>query len=125
MNRKYSQEQLLSIMEQAMIYQCACPSLVTRVASDLQHLYDYQLECINNSDTDVEVHQAIAQATTEAYQTIEACLTKILALEGWDLATLQMPAYLVQRQMDELEKGVLPYVCNVPPSPAERLQSKH
>lgn len=123
MNRKYSQDQLLSIMEQAMIYQCACPSLVTRLASDLQHLYDYQLNCMNDTNTDVKVHQHIAQATTEAYAIIEACLSNILALEGWDLNTLKMPEYLVQQQLDELENGVIPATCTVPPSPHQRLHA--
>lgn len=118
MNRKYSQDQLLQIMEQAMIYQCACPSQVTRMASDLQHLYDYQLACVDNSDTDVRVHATIAKATTEAYGIIEECLTRILELEGWSLETLQMPDYLVKRQFDELQNGVLPSMCTIPPRPS-------
>ena len=121
MNRKYTQDQLLSIMEQAMISQCACPSLITRLASDLQNLYDYQLVCINK--TDVEVHALIAQATIQSYGIIEGCLEKVLTLEGWDMKTLKMPKYLIERQLAELESGVVPSICAVAPPPKKPVLS--
>lgn len=123
MQRSFTQDQLITIMEQAMIYQCTCPSLITRVASDLQHLYDYQQTCINRTDTDREVHAQIAEAASEAYATIEACLKRILVLEQWDLETLKMPDYLLERQFEELENGSLPILCQMPPRPSSQVNS--
>lgn len=121
MNRQYTHDKLLTIMEQAMIYQCACPSLVTKIASDLQHLYDYQLTCMNNTSNDAEIHSLIAEAATKAYIVIEDCLTRILTLEGWDMNTLKMPDYLIKQQINELENGIMPPACGLPAAQRRQL----
>jgi hypothetical protein len=100
----YSKEQLARIREQAMIYQCACPVQVSKLLSEMQWLYKYQADCMNRTDVDVLVHRNIAQATALAYPIIERCLTEVLTLEGWDMATLTMPESLKKLTLESIEK---------------------
>lgn len=104
MEKKYTNEQLNRIRAQSIIYQCACPAQVTALLSSTQSLYDYQTNCLNRDDVDVQVHQNIADATLAAYAVIEQCLTDVLLLEGWDLNTLEMPEAIrdkLLRQIDD------------------------
>ena len=102
MKAKYSREQLLSIREQSIVYQCACPAQVSALMSEMRSLYDYQEKCLNDSDVDVQVHRNIAAATSAAYLIIEQCLTDILCIEGWDLETLEMPEVLRQKLLKQI-----------------------
>lgn len=97
MKLTYSHEQLVSIMEQALVYQCACPAQVAKQLSDLQHLYKYQMACISETGTDVTVHKRIAESVEIAYAELEQCMSDVLILEGWNLETLKMPDYLQKR----------------------------
>lgn len=102
MHTSYSREQLMSIKEQATIFQCACPAQVSLLLSEILSLYAYQEKCLNQTDTDELVHNAIKKATLETYPIIEKCLTDILTLEGWDMDTLTMPEALKKRILDSL-----------------------
>ena len=105
MKAKCSKEQLASIREQAVIYQCACPAQVSELVSGMQNLYKYQEDCLNRNDVDVQVHRTIADATAAAYGLIEQCLTDVLRLEGWDLDKLEMPECLRQRLLKQIEQS--------------------
>ncbi|GAC1599575.1 MAG: hypothetical protein NVS3B2_00890 [Ramlibacter sp.] len=48
------------------------------------------------------VHQAIADATEQSHALMEQCLTRVLALEGWDPVTLAMPEALRDKQRKSL-----------------------
>jgi len=67
----------------------------------LRQLVAYQMRCISDPDNNIEVHQQIADSTIKAHRELEACLTKVIALEHWDPVTLDMPEGLRKRQLDE------------------------
>lgn len=96
----FSPADLVKILEQAAIYDCACPAQICKQLGSLRALYDYQAHCLNLTDTDRQVHERIAAATTRAHADMEACLEDVLALEGWDRDTLEMPSYLKKRLID-------------------------
>jgi len=87
----WSDEQVSRIIDQALIYQCACPAQVGKKIIALRRLYAYQNDCLNQTDTDCKVHECIAQATAKAHALMELCLRNVLELEGWDMQSLQMP----------------------------------
>lgn len=97
MEQTYPQSALVSIRRQAMIYNCACPAQVAETIAHLRKLYDYQASCLNEVPMDAAVHQRIAEAAERAHREMETCLREILAIEGWDPVTLQMPAHLEKR----------------------------
>lgn len=97
MEQTYPQSALVSIRRQAMIYNCACPAQVAETIAHLRKLYDYQAACLNEVPMDAAVHQRIAEAAERAHREMETCLREILAIEGWDPVTLQMPAHLEKR----------------------------
>lgn len=101
----YSHGQLRSIIEQAFIYQCACPAQVAKQLSDLQHLYNYQMACVNETGTDAAVHKRIAESVERSYAELEQCMTDVLILEGWNLETLKMPDYLQKRLVASIESS--------------------
>lgn len=104
MKTRYSKDQLIRILEQAAIYQCACPAQVSNTISGLRELYAYQQQCLDSSDTDREVHGTIARAAEQALEIIEQCLADVLRLEGWDPVSLEMPDSLKKRLLDQVER---------------------
>lgn len=48
----------------------------------------------SRSEIQTQVHARIAEASEQAHRIMEACLKDVLELEGWDMATLEMPAGL-------------------------------
>lgn len=102
METRYTRDQLNHIREQALIYQCACPAQVSKLISELLSLHRYQAECLNRTDVDACVHQAIARVTEEIYPRMEQCLTEVLELEGWNMETLTMPEALKKAMLNEL-----------------------
>lgn len=94
MKTRFTAMQISKIVDQALIYQCACPAQVATTLLELRDLYDYQQMCRNADEADRAVHDAIAAATEEVHARMEACLDEVLALEGWDRETLAMPAGL-------------------------------
>jgi hypothetical protein len=91
MKQQFVPSQISRIIDQSLAYQCACPAQVCRAIFELRDLYRYQLECMNDAHNDVLVHQAIAAAAQQSHAAMEACLARVLEIEGWELATLTMP----------------------------------
>lgn len=94
MNSRFSDQQLSHIIDQSLIYQCACPAQVAKHLIGLRDLYEYQQNCINQTATDKAVHQHIATDAHRAHAVLEECLREVLLIEQWDMETLTMPASL-------------------------------
>jgi hypothetical protein len=94
MKERFEAAQVTRVLDQALIYQCACPAQVCRTIFELRELYEYQRDCSNVADVDQAVHATIAETAAAAHAAMEDCLTRVLELEGWDLATLTMPETL-------------------------------
>ena len=95
MKHKFDAGQVSRIIDQALVFQCACPAQLATTLLELRDLFDYQLKCRDGADALGErVHDAIAQAALDAHERIERCLEEVLRLEGWDLETLTMPEAL-------------------------------
>jgi hypothetical protein len=94
MKQQFDASSLSRIIDQALVYQCACPAQVCRSILELRELYDYQRNCGNEPVNDRKVHDTIADATSLAHEAMEQCLERILVIEGWDKATLTMPESL-------------------------------
>ncbi|MFO7602268.1 MAG: hypothetical protein R6X06_00470 [Gammaproteobacteria bacterium] len=101
MQQTYSDAQLMHIRDQAMVYQCACPAQVCVAIDSIRSLYQQQLRCLDTTDTDRSVHERIKASAERSHAELEACLTDIIRIEGWDMATLKMPAYLQKRLIDD------------------------
>lgn len=98
LNLRFSEEQISQILDQALVYQCACPAQVCRAILGLRELHQYQEDCLNRTETDTKVHQSIGKSASESHDVMEACLEQILELEGWDMSTLKMPESLRKLQ---------------------------
>ncbi len=97
MKQIYTNEQISTILDQSVIYQCACPAQVCEQINQLRRLYAYQANCLNLTNTDIAVHDRIANTAAKSHAEMEECLTEILRLEGWNLETLAMPEVLKTR----------------------------
>jgi len=104
MTRRFSSEQLGKILEQAMLYQCACPAQVTRLLTEIHLLERYQQKCLDQTHTDAVVHQRIQDTLQAITPAVEACLETILHEEGWDMDSLEMPAALQKQLLDEANR---------------------
>ena len=102
MKEQFNPSQISKIIDQSLLYQCACPAQVCRAIFELRELYRYQMECSNDSNNDALVHQAIADAAEQSHAHMEQCLTRVLEIEGWDVATLTMPPLLKAKQRKSL-----------------------
>ena len=94
MKEHFDAAQISKVIDQALVYQCACPAQVCRAIFELRALYDYQMNCANDSVNDALVHQTIAAATEKSHEIMEECLKNILEIEGWDQVTFTMPQAL-------------------------------
>lgn len=101
LQQRFSDEQLHQIVEEASIYMCACPGQVANELRQLRHLIRYQRDCITEGKTPSLVHQTIEAASQEAHAVMENCLDRVLEIEGWDRATLKIPAGL-RKLRDEI-----------------------
>lgn len=99
MQLRYPREDLRKIIEQAMVYQCACPAQVCKAIGQMRELHKYQQDCLGDQDTDRAVHERIALAAERAHTELEQCLADVLRLEGWNAETLEMPANLNKRRL--------------------------
>lgn len=97
MKTRFSAVQISKIIDQALVYQCACPAQVATTLLELRDLFDYQQKCQADAGGDAAVHHAIARATEEVHARLEDCLDEVLALEGWDRETLSMPPGLKKK----------------------------
>lgn len=101
LQEKFDDADLEKIVEEAAIYMCACPGQVAGEIRGLRHLIRYQRDCVNEGKTPGLVHQTIESAAREAHAVMEACLDRVLEIEGWDRNTLKMPPNL-RKLRDEL-----------------------
>lgn len=99
---RFSDAELNTVIEQGMIYMCACPAQVADALRKLREMLRYQKCCLENPQNDHRVHTAIANSVTLAHETLQRCLDEVIALEKWDRTTLEMPPDLRKRQMREL-----------------------
>ena len=97
LTKQYTDIQITHIREQAFAYQCACPAQVCVAIDALRGLHEYQMNCLDATDVDREVHLRISSAAEKSHWELEQCLSDVLRLEGWDLETLKMPEHLRKR----------------------------
>lgn len=101
LQQRFTDLELENLIEEAAIYMCACPGQVAVQMRTLRELYRYQNRCEVSPDNDPLVHRTIAESTLQAHRIMEDCLERVLAIEGWDRATLKMPEGL-RRKRDEI-----------------------
>jgi len=97
-DEQFTDAELEKIVEEGLVYMCACPAQVAGSIRNLRALYRYQQQCLQNPCNDPEVHSAIAQSCVLAHTELQRCMARVLALEKWDRATLTMPANLRIKQ---------------------------
>jgi len=97
MKENFNAAQISKVIDQSLIYQCACPAQVCRAIFELRELYEYQMNCTNDSANDERVHSTIAMATEKAHAVMEECLSEILEIEGWDKVSFTMPEALKKK----------------------------
>ncbi|MCG2583810.1 hypothetical protein [Massilia sp. TS11] len=97
-----SDHDLEKIIDAATIYLCACPAQVAEQILRLRQLLRYQQNCLQQKDTDTEVHQTIGRATERALAIMDECIDQVLSLEKWDRNTLTMPEGLRARRDAQL-----------------------
>jgi len=102
---RFDENQLRHIIDQAMIYMCACPAQVANEILQLRRLHAYQRDCLERDGVLDTVHEHIAAATEEAHARMEECLDAVLELEGWDRDSLEMPAGLRRLRDQTIERG--------------------
>ena len=102
MEMQFPPEIIARILEQSLIYQCACPAQVCRNINEQRALYVYQQNCLNTTDTDRATHQRIADAVALSHAIMENCLQDILRLEGWDTTTYEMPDIVKSKMLKSL-----------------------
>ena len=67
MKERFNASQISKVIDQALVYQCACPAQVCRAIFELRELYEYQMNCANDSVNDQLVHNTIALSTEKAH----------------------------------------------------------
>lgn len=104
--KRFSDQELEQIVEEATIYMCACPGQVAAQLRSLRELHRYQLCCATEPENDGSVHRCIAEATAQSHALMEACLEQVLLIEGWDRQTLKMPEGLRRKRSELLERDI-------------------
>ncbi len=99
---KFSDAELGKIIEEGLIYMCACPAQVADAIRKVRALYFYQVQCLNDPGNESEVHQTIGRSAMLAHAELENCMDKVLELEKWDRTTLSMPPLLRVKQAKSL-----------------------
>lgn len=103
LEQRYTDKQLSKIIEQSLFYSCACPAQICAELNSLRKLYEYQAKCLNATETDRLVHERIALSVERMHADMENCLTEVLALEGWNSETLEMPENLQKRMLKDAQ----------------------
>lgn len=103
MNIRFSNEIITHILDQSLIYTCACPAQVCRTINEQRRLFNYKKQCLNLTDTDKAVHQAIANTVANTHAQLEQCLDEVLRLEGWNMDTYQMPEGMRKKLISEFD----------------------
>lgn len=104
--KRFSDQELEQIVEEATIYMCACPGQVAVQLRALRELHRYQGSCEIEPGNDQDVHRTIAEATMRAHALMEDCMERVLAIEGWDRTTLKMPEGLRRKRNEMIERDV-------------------
>jgi len=104
LQKRFSDQELEQIVEEATIYMCACPGQVAVQLRALRELHRYQGNCEIEPGNDVEVHRTIAEATRRAHALMEECMERVLAIEGWDRSTLKMPEGLRRKRAEMIDR---------------------
>ena len=117
MKEQFNPAQISKVIDQALVYQCACPAQVCRAIFELRELHEYQINCASDSFNDELVHKTIAAAAERAHEQMEECLKKILDIEGWDQSTFAMP--------EALKKSLENHFKHSHPRNADRFLSTH
>jgi hypothetical protein len=99
---QFTDTELVQIIEEGMIYMCACPAQVADALRKLRELYRYQVNCLEGPENVGMVHQTIAESAVATHAQLQDCLERVLELEQWDRTTLRMPEGLRRRQMKEM-----------------------
>ena len=97
MKEQFNASQISKVIDQALIYQCACPAQVCKAIFELRELYDYQMNCASDNNNNALVHKTIAAAAEVSHEIMEECLKQILQIEGWDQSNFIMPELLKQK----------------------------
>lgn len=105
---QFTDDELEKIVEEGMVYMCACPAQVAESVRKVRELYRYQRDCLSSPTNNAEVHQAIARGAVVAHSQLESTLNQVLEIERWDRATLAMPPDLRARQRKEVLDSHLP-----------------
>ena len=82
MKEQFNSSQISKVIDQALIYQCACPAQVCKAIFELRELFDYQMNCASDTKNDDLVHKTIAAAAEVSHEIMEECLKKILCRRG-------------------------------------------
>jgi cell division protein ZapA (FtsZ GTPase activity inhibitor) len=99
----FSDSDLEKIINEGLVYMCACPAQVADSLRKVRAMYHYQLNCLTDGNNQAQVHSTIARSAILVQQQLEACLEEVLEIEQWDRATLTMPEGLRMRQRTEME----------------------
>lgn len=102
LKQQFSSAQINKILGQSLDYQCACPAQVCSALVDLRELYEYQANCLRDTETDHKMHESIAHGAAIAHAALEACLQDILVMEGWDPVLLELPDSLKNKPIRPL-----------------------
>lgn len=100
----FSDHDLEKIINEGLVYMCACPAQVADSLRKVRAMYHYQINCLSDGNNVAQVHQTIARTAILVQQQLEACLEEVLEIEQWDRATLTMPEGLRVRQRREMEE---------------------
>jgi len=100
----YSNEQIEQILEEAMIYMCACPAQVAEQLLYLRKLFAYQQNCISKGELLADVHRRISESARKAHAELEQCLSDVMRMEGWDMQTLTMPTGLRELRQKTIDQ---------------------
>ena len=100
---QFSDAELVQIIEEGLIYMCACPAQVADAIRKLRELYRYQMACLEDSANATIVHQTICNSVIISHAQLQDCMEHVLALEQWDRTTLRMPEGLRKRQIQEMQ----------------------
>ena len=102
--KRFTDQELEQIVEEATIYMCACPGQVAVQLRSLRELFRYQSRCEIEPGNDLRVHRTIAEATQRAHALMEECMERVLEIEGWDRTTLKMPEGLRRKRAEMIER---------------------
>lgn len=92
MKTRFNDDILSKIIEQALVYQCACPAQVAELLLELRRVEQYEIACLETEDDHLAItHRKIAESVAAAHVILEQCLDEVLDHEGWDRSTWKMP----------------------------------